>query len=43
MSPDEQERFYEDLAEALFTPVRELATRYETIIKDGPITNDDIQ
>jgi flagellar biosynthesis component FlhA len=43
MSPDEQERFYKDLAEALFAPVRELATHYETIIKDGPITNDDVQ
>ena len=43
MSPDERERFFEGMAEALFSPVRELATHYQTIIKDGPVTNDDVQ
>ena len=43
LSPDEQNRFFQGLAEALFSPFQELANHYQTIIKDGPVTNDDVQ
>ena len=43
MTPDEQNRFFQGLADAVVSPILELATHYQTIIKEGPVTNDDVQ